>query len=421
MARWKQSRTLAPQRSRGPSAKQHRVNALLVQVHRYAGLVTLLFLAVASATGIPLVFSHELDALLTPELHRGPDRGPPPPPSAVIARLQRDHPEFQVTAFPLAGAAGRTIEVKVAAWPGARPLGFDQAFVDPYTGAVVGVRTERPGFDRAHLMRGVYLLHFTLLGGDAGRWFMGVVAIAWTLNNIIGFYLTLPSRRPFWKRWKPLWTVSLHARWPRVLLDLHRASGLWLFIGVLLLALTSVALNFYSEAFQPLVAGLSPPKASPWDRRAAPPDPAYRPRLSFAQAEGLAIAAARRDGLALKPAVDTYDAERRLFGVRFSGDGRETYAGLGPVTYYVDDRSGRLAFIDNPLTDSAGQKVLRGLYPLHSGQVAGLATRLFVGLLGLSVLEMSITVLIVWWKRRGPRVAARMARGRPELSRVAGE
>jgi uncharacterized iron-regulated membrane protein len=296
------------------------VNALLVQVHRYAGLVTLLFLAVASGTGIPLVFSHELDALLTPELHRAPDLGRPPPAPDVIARLQRDHPEFQVTAFPLARTPGRTIEAKVASWPGAAPLGFDQAFVDPYTGAVVGVRADRPGLDPAHLMRGVYLLHFTLLGGDAGRWLMGAVAIAWTLNNVVGFYLTLPSRRPFWKRWKPLWIVGLRNRWPRVLLDLHRASGLWLFGGVLLLALTSVALNFYSEAFQPLVVGLSPPKTAPWDRPAPPPDPAYRPTLSFAQAGSLAVAAARRDGLTLQPAVETYDADRRLFGMRFSGD-----------------------------------------------------------------------------------------------------
>jgi len=434
MARWKQSRTLSRQRAREGAASHRdvvvggtgpgdaeRVNAFFVLAHRWTGLVTLLFLVIASATGIPLVFSHELDALLTPELHRAPDRGQPPPAPEIIARLQRDHPEFQVTAFPLAGAPGRAIEAKVASWPGAPPLDFDQAFVDPYTGAVIGVRADRPGLDRVHLMRGVYFLHFTLLGGDAGRWFMGVVAIAWTLNNVVGFYLTLPSRRPFWKRWKPLWTVSLRASLPRVLLDLHRASGLWLFVGVLLLALTSAALNFYSEAFQPLVVSLSPPKTAPWDRRAPPRDPAYRPGLSFAGAEGLAVAAARRDGLTLKTAVETYDAGLRLFGVRFSGDGRETYAGLGLVTYYVDDRNGRLVFVDNPLSDSAGQKTLRALYPLHSGQVAGLATRLFVGLLGVSVLEMSITGLIVWWKKRKPRVAAKLARRRPQLSQAAGE
>jgi uncharacterized iron-regulated membrane protein len=397
------------------------VNAFFVLVHRWSGLVTLLFLVVASATGTGLVFSHELDGLLTPELHRAPDRGSPPAPPDTIARLQRDHPEFQITAFPLARTPGRTVEVKVAPWPGATPLGFDEAFVDPYTGAVIGVRADRPGFDCAHLMRGVYLLHFTLLGGDAGRWFMGVVAIAWTLSNLVGFYLTLPSRGPFWKRWKPLWTVNPRARLPRLLLDLHRASGLWLFIGVLVLAFTSAALNFYSEAFQPFVVRLSPPKATPWDRPSPPPDPAHRPKLSFAEAGNFAIAAARRDGLTLKPAVETYDAERRLFGVRFSADGGEDYAGLGLVTYSMDDRNGRLVFVDNPLTDSLGQKVLRPLYPLHSGQIAGLATRLFVGLLGLSVLEMSVTGLIVWWQKRKPRVAAKLARRRLQLGAAAGE
>lgn len=239
---------------------------------------------------------------------------------------------------------------------------------------------------------------------------MGAVAFGWAVENLVGFYLTLPRGGPFWKRWAPVWQVNFKASLPRVLLDLHRASGLWLFIGVLILSLTSVALNYYSELVLPVVRALSPPASTPWDRPA--PTTPWRPaRLTFAAAERLAVRDAARDHLRLRPAVATYDPARRLVGIRFTGNGEAQYAGFGPVSYYYDDQSGRLVFVDNPMRDSAGQKMLRALFPLHSGQVGGLATRLLVALLGLSVLEMAVSGLVVWWKKRAPRVAARkMAR-----------
>jgi uncharacterized iron-regulated membrane protein len=86
------------------------------------------------------------------------------------------------------------------------------------------------------------------------------------------------------------------------------------------------------------------------------------------------------------------------------------YSGLGPIDYDIDDHTGRLVYIDNPYADSGGRKLERSLYPLHSGQVFGLVTRWLVMLLGLAILEMSVTGLIVWWKKRGPRVAQGKAR-----------
>jgi uncharacterized iron-regulated membrane protein len=389
------------------------VRGFLLQVHRYTGLVTLAFLMVAAATGIPLVFADKLDVALTPELHRVAVHDAPAAPAVVADAVQRLRPEAQITAFPLAQPPGRSLQIEVAGRPGAaQPLGYDQLFVDPYRTQVIGALQNTPGWDRAHIVRGMYFLHYTLLGGDVGRWLMGLVALGWLVGNLVGFYLTLPAKGPFWSKWTPIWTINFKAKWPRVLLDLHRASGLWLFIGVTLLSATSVALNFYSEAFRPIVVALSPPKPTPWDRPAPKPDPTHRPHLSFVDAEKLGLATAHSHGLRLRPAVETYDPDYRLYGVRFTRDGREDYAGFGPVSYYFDDTTGRLAFVDDVGSDSLGQKVLRSLYPLHSGQVGWLPTRILTCILGLSVLEMSITGLIVWWKKRPARVAARKARRR---------
>jgi uncharacterized iron-regulated membrane protein len=251
------------------------LSRLLVQVHRYVGLATMIFLVVAGATGAGLVFEQPLDALINPDLFRAGGAGGGAPIARAAAFL-RAHPRMAPVEVPLRLDGGRAMELKVAAWPGAAPLGFDQAFVDPASLRLQGVRDDGPGLDPAHLMRGVYFLHYTLLAGDAGRWLMALVALAWFLNNLIGFYLTLPRGAPFWRRWKPVWGVDFRAKPPRLLLDLHRAGGLWLSAALVVTAFTSVALNTYSEVFAPVAIALSPPKPTPWDR----PAPALRPAAS---------------------------------------------------------------------------------------------------------------------------------------------
>jgi len=380
---------------------------LWVQVHRYVGLAVLAFLALAAATGCALVFRGDLDRVLNPDLYTAPSPGQPIAPTELVQRVMLAYPDLEVTAAPMQLRPGQSAVMQVEARNG--PPGHDakDIFVDPATDAILGTREDRPGWDRQHLMRGIYFLHYTLLAGDFGRWFMGLIAIAWAVENIVGFYLTLPTSGPFWKRWTPIWKVNFKAKLPRVLLDLHRASGLWVFVGVLILSLTSVGLNFYSEMVDPLVMALSPPRPSPWDR---PPPPPSGQALSYTAAADAAIGYARRDGLKLAPASVTFDKAHDLFGVAFTHSGRMEYSGLGPVDYYVDDHSGRLVYIDSPYADSGGRKLERSLYPLHSGQVFGLATRWLVMLLGVAILEMSVTGLIVWWKKRGPRVAQRKAR-----------
>lgn len=394
------------------------MRSLCLQIHRYAGLAMMVFLMLAAVTGSALVFTKALDSALNPDLFFTSQTGPAIPVPQLIARLQIRNPDWIIISAPLDEPPGRAVEMSVATRPGTlvkRPA-VNEIFVDPHTSVILGMRTDRPGWDRRHIMRGIYDFHSTLLAGVFGRWLMGVAALGWVLINLVGLYLTLPRVGPFWTRWRPLWQVNFKARLPRLLLDLHRASGLWLFVGVMAMSLTSLALNFYSEAFLPIVRALSPPVASPWD--IPPPSTPWRlPQKSLADIAQRAVIDAERMHLHLRPAAVTYDIERRLIGVRFTGDGKLQYEGLGPVTYDYDDQTGRLIFIDNPLTDSWGQKVLRSLFPVHSGQVAGLSTQLLVFLLGLSVVEMSVSGLLVWWKKRGPRVATRRSARLARLSR----
>ena len=80
---------------------------------------------------------------------------------------------------------------------------------------------------RENFVSFLYRLHYTMHGPEfwgSDRWgvrLLGVIAIIWTIDCFVGFYLTLPSRkknksvrpaavnraleRGFLARWKPAW------------------------------------------------------------------------------------------------------------------------------------------------------------------------------------------------------------------------
>ena len=71
----------------------------------------------------------------------------------------------------------------------------------------------------------------------------------------------------WWARWKPAWQVKWSGRLRRINFDLHRASGLWLWAFLFMLAVSAVSLNLYSEVAQPLVAMVADFTPSPYDLR----------------------------------------------------------------------------------------------------------------------------------------------------------
>jgi uncharacterized iron-regulated membrane protein len=82
----------------GTSARAFRPRAAFTWLHRYVGLAIAGFLIIASATGIPLAFNAELEALLSPELFRVAKQGRQTlTPDELIARVHRALPQLVVT------------------------------------------------------------------------------------------------------------------------------------------------------------------------------------------------------------------------------------------------------------------------------------------------------------------------------------
>jgi uncharacterized iron-regulated membrane protein len=142
----------------------------------------------------------------------------------------------------------------------------------------------------------------------------------------------------------------------------------------------------------------------------APPSRAGGARLDFSQALALGTAAAKAQGLDWRPALERYNAEHGVYGISFTDNGVENYHRLGPVTFYLSATTGKLVEVDDPYHDSFGRKLVRSLYPLHSGDVAGSFGIALIFLLGLSTAEMCITGFYTWWKKRESRAGKRPVR-----------
>ena len=69
---------------------------LYVLLHRYIGLATALFLALAGLTGSVLAFNHEIDEWLNPSFYEAPAQGPRQDPGNLVGKVQAEYPRLQV-------------------------------------------------------------------------------------------------------------------------------------------------------------------------------------------------------------------------------------------------------------------------------------------------------------------------------------
>lgn len=381
-----------------------------VSIHRCAGLFTALFLVVAGVTGSIMAFEDEIDAWLNPHFHTVQSRGAALPITQLVKRIEQQEPRAEVTYVPIVLAAGKSTRVSIRgrADPATgRPvnLGFNQLFVDPVTGAILGTRqTGTAKFDREHFIPFVVKLHYSLLlPGNWGRWLFGVVALVWMFDCLIGFYLTLPRGRPFMEKWKTAWGIKRK----RFNFDLHRAGGLWTWIVLLILAASSVSLNLYKQVFEPVVSWFSPLTPTPFDTR-EPRVPAAPPAVDFDRAVALARAAGQERGIVEPVGAIGYRADRGFYLATFRSTDGKTESGMNSPRLYLDDRSGAVIGARGTAADSAGDFFAQLQFPLHSGRIAGVAGRAFICAMGILVAALAATGIVIWLRKRRARVAVRV-------------
>lgn len=395
-----------------------------VLVHRYVGLVMAGFLIVAGLTGSLLAWYHELDEWLNPHLHRVAPPAPdarPLDPFALRERAERlagGPDRAWVHYVPLKQESGKaiTLYAEGPTDPLTRQhadLGFNQMFLDPYTGEEILRRTWGAITEGWHnLMPFIYRLHYQLALGTIGTWTFGIIALLWTLDCFVGFYLTLPARagRSGWRRWAPAWKVRWSGGAYKLNFDLHRAGGLWVWAMLFVFAWSSVGLNL-PVAYKPVMSALFDYER-PYDRfqqtRKLAVDQA-QPGIPWREAREigrrLMEEQARVHGFKMvEESRMSYDPHHALYRYVVRSDRDITDEGASTALWF-DANDGRFVDLALPSGQRSGNTVTSWLYALHFGQVFGLPFRVFVCVMGLIVAMLSVTGVYLWLKKRQARGA----------------
>ena len=406
------------------------MRALWTLVHRWVGLFLAAFLTMAGLTGAVLSWDHEIDDWLNADILHTPGRGPLQT-SVQLAQLARmADPRIEITYMTLGlreGEAAPFMVRPLADESTGKPyvLDYNTVFLDPVTGAITGHRDSKSlALSWRNLMPWLRHLHESLLsptfaGSDRwGYWFMGGLALLWLADSFWALVLTLPVKRKitpqkiqgateksWWSRWRPSWRIRWGAGAYKLNFDLHRAGGLWIWCVIVVVAFTSFSINLYREVFYPVMSKISVTTPGPYETlKPAPFGSFIEPKVSFASAIDIAKKAAIPLGIKKEAGGIWYGGDFPFYNVSFFDPDDETGAmGMGLSNVYVSSETGEVLGSYRPWHGTGADVFVQLQLPLHSGRILGNFGRVLMSFIGVMVAVLSVTGVVIWWKKRRAR------------------
>jgi uncharacterized iron-regulated membrane protein len=385
------------------------IRRYLIWQHRWAGLLMTVFLVIVGITGSILAYRDDVDRLLNPQLFASPVPGAKALDLATLAeRAEAIAPQAKVWYMYV-----NSEQASIRCVPRTNPatgkpyeIGFDHLILNPWTGEELGRLSEYSisHVDRVNFTSFIYDLHTSMTLGSFGWSMVGYVALVWTIDCFVGFYLTLPvGLGKFLKRWKYAWWVKWRASAMRVNFDLHRASGLWLWPLLFVFAWSGVMFNmnsFYERVtqaafdYQSIDAFIASIPAHPHD------NPKLDWRAALARAEQLmAQQAATHRFTVERPAGLAFIAESGVYSYTVQSS-RDFRHGSPDTGVFLDGDTGEFRALSLPSGEHTGNTISNLLWALHYGDIYGLRSyRFLVCITGLLIAMLSGTGVYIWLKK----------------------
>lgn len=378
-------------------------------LHRYLGLLLAGFLIIAGISGSILTFNSEFDALLNPDLYRINQAGQPSSsPEALVKAVEAWDKRIRIYYLPLPTHPVRAsvVYVEGVTDPGTGEpfdIPYDEVFLNPVMAEVTGARMWGECCGRENFLPMTHKLHNRLfLPTSIGRPLWGSVAVLWTIMALIGLVLTWPEVKPRLQLWGKNWKIKWGLPILPMMLNLHRATGLWFWLVIIPIAITGAGLGFERQLFLP-VAHLIPSTLETDAGQVKPPattsvsDAVTVSPIYFDIAVQLAEGHVRSLGAKLEPTAIGYDHDDGTYRVDF---GDQDLAGLNISSVYLSAINGAVTGDTLSGVHNFEYVASAALERIHSGRIAGLPGRILVFLCGWAVALISITGVILWWKRR---------------------
>lgn len=370
----------------------------VVQFHLWVGLTLGALFALLGLSGSALVFYRGIDAWMNPPV-RASAGAQPASWEQVLGALHAANPRLDGAWRIEVQPGGGTVPARYMHTPQTAQRGFAPllAWVDPASMRVVRQQQWGEGG-----MTWVYDLHYRLLAGTTGARIVGVAGLLALLLLLSGIYLWWPAPN----RLKGALTLKSHAAPQRRVYDVHSLSGVY---GLVLLAIVTAtgALLDLPDQVKPLLSSVStlhrpPDLHSGAGVRRIPADAA------------VAIAAQRFPGARLAW-IETPGGARGVYRISLAQP-HEPSQRFPRTNVWIDQYSGAVLAVRDPRFDSAGDKLLNWLHPLHNGEAFGLAGRLLAFVAGLLPALLFVTGVLRW--RQKARAHARVAARRLPIRNV---
>jgi len=375
--------------------------ALWLTVHKYIGLFAGAIFVLIGLTGSILAFGSQIDTWLNAGLMSVdvPAEGQAQYRriAEILAAGKRAVPRGgnldPLVLFPRHPGACFRLTYSV-------PAGKDrsktyQIFVNPYTATVTGQRlasdTGNP-FARP-LMDTIASFHYTLLLGNRGETAVGFIGLFLFGSLVSGIVLFWP-----WPgRWRQALTIKWGATQERVILDLHRTTGVFaclllsvtLFSGVYMIFKPQV--RAMVDLFSPVHFNQMPVLKSEPRNAGAPLGP---------DAVAAIVDRSVPDGELTMMELPEMDDDVYVVGKRAPDEVNFADAQRRLV---VDQYSGKILYIQDPHRFTAGEKFLEWQYPLHCGEAFGNTGRALIMVLGFVPLTLYVTGFLRWRQKQRAR------------------
>jgi uncharacterized iron-regulated membrane protein len=379
--------------------------------HFYAGLLVLPVLMLMALTGALYLFSTEIDAAVYRNLSQVEARAATTPPDRWVAAAEAGT-GGKVVNLRLPARSDEAVRLTVSLPDG----GQRTAFVDPHDARLTGV-TAFGG-----VMETVKRLHSLVLLGSWANYVVEIVA-GWALIlvatgvfmwwprgsgvGVVSVRATDPKRRPFWR-------------------DVHAVTGLYAGGVIAFLVITGMPWSaFWGDQYMAAVKanGLGRPKppaaASPFTHAAHENAPVGVGWIM----EGMVMPSPRTGSASLSRVVEVADGQGlvRPYQVSIPADPALAWTTARLVRQvedtrilYIDAASGAVRADIRYGQFGIGAKAFEWGIAVHQGTQYGWVNRtvMLVGCIAIWVL--AISGLVMWWKRRPPRLAAGRI-GAPEV------
>lgn len=369
------------------------MNRKFFNIHRWAGLITGVFLLVIGLSGSILVFNEDINHWLYADrlTVKIPARVPRHSLNVCYERVRARYPQMNYIGFD---EVPRSANQSVAFWMEADQVQY-KAYVNPYTGRIIWF-----GKRYNQVCDWLLLLHYTLLGGKIGELVVALLGIVLLVSVLTGFWIYRKSILPVM-----LFRVGINRKnWRTVSSSLHRIVGVWALLFNAMIAITGFWMMRYTFSAE---------------QYAPPAPPTSRPPTLTISLDG-----------ALQTVRHTYpDLEiSSLFLPEKAGEDVVVYGSFGGRSFLFGDYGDELTLDGHTgvvkatkfiAQKTASEKVDSLVFPVHAGMYGHWTIKILYSLLGLTPGLLSVTGFLLWWRRKG-KTGKKRSVGRELMSRPDG-